>query len=260
MKNEVLNNRFEGILDILMGAFKAGKKGSNVTKGFEREIFINQFLRSIFPPQFRFGSGEIIDINGNLSGQVDIVIEYPFLPSFPLSGLESPRLYFAEGVAAVIEVKSNLRHQKAQIIKKAKQINNVKRQRYSIQEANYITESLQKIPFYVVGFEGWSKIDYLVKYQTSNPINGILQINKKWFFSYVQKDPRNFSDWFERNTVCTDDNDCLMGLLHCLTEDLFITGKHMMTPRSYCDEMMQQTDLDHLKRLIKELQSKQENT
>lgn len=50
------------------------------------------------------------DATGEISGQLEVVMELPLGNSFPMpAGTE--RLYLAESVAAVIEVKSNLSSQ-----------------------------------------------------------------------------------------------------------------------------------------------------
>jgi hypothetical protein len=63
--------------------------------------------RNIAPP-FRFGSGDITDASGNRSGQLDVVIEYGNSITFPNILPKTPRLYLAEGVCAVVDVKSAL--------------------------------------------------------------------------------------------------------------------------------------------------------
>ncbi len=78
---------------------------SDSSKGSEREHFIDLFLKEVFPPSYRFGTGDALDSAGNKSGQLDVVVELTFFPSLPALGGGS-RLYLAEGVAAVIEVKS----------------------------------------------------------------------------------------------------------------------------------------------------------
>jgi hypothetical protein len=105
MANTHIQQRLLGIQQQLIGLHSGGVTMSSATKGGEREDFINKFLTEMIPPPYRFGEGDITDINGEKSGQVEIVVEYPFLPSFPMIGGKS-RLYLAEGVAAVIEVKS----------------------------------------------------------------------------------------------------------------------------------------------------------
>src|ERR1700674_4880270 len=84
---------------------------SSATKGVERQTFIDSFLREVFPTPFRFGSGDATDASGAKSGQLDVVIEYPFSPSLPIVGSAITRLYLAESIAAVVEVKSNVEQQ-----------------------------------------------------------------------------------------------------------------------------------------------------
>ena len=47
-----------------------------------------------------FGSGDATDVAGNRSGQLDVVLEYPFAPSIPAGG--KTKLFLAEGVASVV--------------------------------------------------------------------------------------------------------------------------------------------------------------
>ena len=80
------------------------------SRGSGRETFVRDFLQEVFPSPFRFGAGAVTDAAGTQSGQIDIIIEYRFLPSFPMPG-GSDRLYLAESVVAGVEVKSNLASQ-----------------------------------------------------------------------------------------------------------------------------------------------------
>ena len=107
MPNTHVSQRLAGIHSQLMAAHQASIPMSNVTKGAERESFISQFLSKVLPPVYRFGTGDATDIDGNRSGQLDVVVEYPFGPTLPAVHGET-RLYLAESIAAVIEVKSSL--------------------------------------------------------------------------------------------------------------------------------------------------------
>jgi hypothetical protein len=107
MRNQFLLERLRGIQAILMGVHQSSGPLSASSKGQERQSFIDCFLSKVLPPIFRFGSGDATDAAGNKSGQLDVVIEYPFAPTLPTFAGET-RLYLAEGVAAVVEVKSNV--------------------------------------------------------------------------------------------------------------------------------------------------------
>ena len=100
-------SRLEGMRKLLLAGYEANASMSSSSKGREREEIANSFLSNILPLPYRFGTGDITDISGRRSGQVDIVVEYPFLPSIPSSNGDV-RLYLVESVAAVIEVKSDI--------------------------------------------------------------------------------------------------------------------------------------------------------
>lgn len=86
MISQTLVTRLDGIQQMLISAYNAGSSMSAASKGAEREAFIDTFLSQVFTPQYRFGSGDAIDQNGNQSGQLDVVIEYPLVPSLPIVG------------------------------------------------------------------------------------------------------------------------------------------------------------------------------
>lgn len=162
----------------------SGTGASSSTVGSEREGFVRFFLSEMLPPTFRFGSGDVTDQTGKHlepdpcdehSGQCDIVIEYPLLPSF--RSLGGQRLYIAESVAAVIEVKSNVRDQWDQVEAKAEKIRALQR------KADHYEFGLvpPEIPFFVVGYEGWKDIKHLVKRLAESQVDGILVIKSGLF-------------------------------------------------------------------------------
>jgi hypothetical protein len=106
MPHPALLQRLAGYRAHLIAVYKSGAGMSSAAKGNERRAFVHDFLEATFPPPNRFGTGDCIDKAGNQSGESDVVVEYPFLPSLTLQG--HGRLYLAEGIAAVIEVKSNI--------------------------------------------------------------------------------------------------------------------------------------------------------
>jgi len=149
-----------------MAHHAAGKRFPDATKGSEREILIREFLAKVLPPPFRFGTGAVIDCEGRRTGQMDIVVEFPILPSFPTPG--SPeRLYLADSVAFAIEVKSDLAAQWQQVEEKATQLSPLRRSwRGHIQMdfAGGVKQhdaSDSRVPFVAIGFEGYATIDSL---------------------------------------------------------------------------------------------------
>lgn len=153
---------------------------SNASRGTERELFVSSFLAQVFPPSVRFGSGDITDVYQGTSGQVDIIVEASTLFSFPAI-VGGPRLYLAEGVAAAMEVKSNLATQWKEVAAKFEAVQKLKvlERKYSPQEkleliqkkypgqtdpgkpspVDPVKEKKGGVPFVCVGFEGWSDVD-----------------------------------------------------------------------------------------------------
>src|SRR5438874_4802482 len=108
MPNQHVLQRLTGLQSILKGVHQSSVGLSSATTGQERAAVIDEFLGKVLPPIYRFGTGDATDANGTRSGQLDVVVEYPFAPPLPTVGAGQTRLYLAESVAAVMKVKSNL--------------------------------------------------------------------------------------------------------------------------------------------------------
>jgi hypothetical protein len=164
--NRGLADRLEGIRRVLVEQGRAARSMSSATKGREREIFVNEFLSKVFPPQFRLGNGDIIDSSDARSGQVDLVVELPFFPSFPIPG-SAPRLYLAEGVAAAIEVKSDLGSQWNDVMRTTAAIKKLVPKR--IRTLQIGRQLPTTIPVIAVGYEGYATADGLTKRMLTTP-------------------------------------------------------------------------------------------
>lgn len=188
-----------------MGAHQANATMSNTTKGAEREAFISQFLQNVLPPIYRFGTGDATDVNGNRSGQLDVVVEYPFGPSLPaVGGSASTRLYLAETVAAVVEVKSSLPAQMAEALYTLKQLSPLRRSYGSTM--SYGSLSRETIPFFVATYKGWKTVETVRQHVDDNPgIEGILVLDNQIFVSSVQL-----------GSIQATGPLALLGLIHCL--------------------------------------------
>jgi hypothetical protein len=187
--NQHIATRLEGIRAMLMGAHHAGSTMSTASRGSERAAFVDKFLCEVLTPQFRFGEGDATDNAGNRSGQLDVVVEYPWVPSLPVVGSNRPRLYLAEGVAAVIEVKSDLTKQwdevtyaSSQLKKLERQYGNSKRKFSGPNESPGLIPP-NRIPLFAVGYTGWSSMATVKQHLSDGIVEGILIIDSGLFAS-----------------------------------------------------------------------------
>jgi hypothetical protein len=187
--NHHLLTRLEGIRQSLMAHHLGGSMMPSATRGSERESFVREFLEKLFPPTFRFGTGAITDSVGACSGQIDVVIEYPFLPSFPMPGA-SDRLYLAESVALALEVKSDLAAQWSQVENSVKKLRPVKRRWQQLTSSrgggiSFAAPTESDVPFIAVGYKGYSTLDALKQRLADTPAecrpNGALVVDSGVF-------------------------------------------------------------------------------
>lgn len=175
----LVERRVDAIRKQLLAGFAAADGLSSATRGTEREQFVNGFLEQVFPTPFRFGTGDIVEKGRRRSGQVDIVVEYPFIPSFPALGA-GPRLYLAEGAAAVIEVKSNLRNQKNEVIKTATKVKELRVVEDAIQRIGHPL-CYGTIPVLATGFYGWKQPRGIKKLLGDDLVDAALQLEPPAF-------------------------------------------------------------------------------
>jgi hypothetical protein len=183
MPNQFVLKRLQGIQSTLVGVHQSGVPLSASSKGQERQAFIHHYLQKVLPPTFRVGSGDATDVNGNRSGQLDVVIEYPFAPTLPAFADET-RLYLAEGVAAVVEVKSNLAAQWGEAERTAAQLAPLRRSFWATIEygSEYGSIPLDKIPLFVAGYTGWKTIEAVrEKVEQNANVAGVLVIDAGLF-------------------------------------------------------------------------------
>lgn len=179
MANIHVMNRLQALLDFFSAVDLGGKNMSSAAKGLERELFIHYALSHIIAPPFRIGSGDITDLSGCRSGQLDIVIEYGNSISFPLiSATHTPRLYLAEGVCAVIEVKSDLTKQWTEVLSSHSRLEPIQRS-YS----DWISYGRlpKEIPHFAVGYRGWKTLASLQKKLEESHLEGILVLDQGLF-------------------------------------------------------------------------------
>lgn len=178
---QLLKERLQSLVDLLRVVRSGGHGLSSATVGYEREAVATALLGNVIAPPFRIGCGDILDSSGKTSGQMDIVIERTPSISFPLvSGLH-PRLYLAEGVAAVVEVKSDLRKQWAQFKESASRLGQLKRHYKDI--VAVIGKPSEQVPHYVVGYKGWKNIGALERHILDSHAMGVLSIEPCFYCS-----------------------------------------------------------------------------
>jgi hypothetical protein len=181
MPNQHLVQRLAGIQQILCGVHAGSGAMSTATSGHERAAFVDQFLAQAFPSPYRIGTGDATDAQGNRSGQLDVVIEYPVTPSVPLANAAA-RLYLAEGIAAVVEVKSNCASQWTQALATAAQLSSVKRSYAAT--VGFGAPPTADIPLFVAAYTGWNQVPTVAaKLAAAQGIDGVLIVDAGIFLS-----------------------------------------------------------------------------
>jgi hypothetical protein len=175
MRSNLLKERLSAIIDLLKAVHQGGSGMSAASVGYEREAVANALLGNVIAPPYRLGSGDILDSHGERSGQMDIVVERTPSISFPLVNGLHPRLYLAEGVAAVVEVKSDLPSQWHTIAESHERL--VKLRRRYEEGGVRIGEISEHIPYFVVGYKGWQEEETLRVKADCAKIAGVLSIN-----------------------------------------------------------------------------------
>lgn len=182
MANQHVLQRLAGIQQILIGVHQASSPMSSATSGQERAAFIDQFLSQAFPSPFRFGAGDATDVGGFRSGQLDVIVEFPFMPSLPLTGGGNSRLYLAENIAAVIEVKSNATAQWNQALHTAAQLSPLRRSFGARMVMG--ADPTPDIPLFVAAYTGWNQPATVAqKIEAAVGIDGILVVDAGIFVS-----------------------------------------------------------------------------
>jgi hypothetical protein len=215
--NPYVVDRMAGLLAGLNATYATTAASASAAKGAGRANFIDSFLRQVVPTAWRIATnGEVTDSSGRKTGELDIIIENGFFSSIPVIGIDSSRLYFAEGVAAVIEVKSDLQGQWHEVLSTGRKLAELERHIAGgiigsssgpmiIQiPVKFGTPDLPKmplspkdsikrrIPYFVVGYKGWSSHETVAQKLVENAdiISGILQLDLGHFSSNAAFDKK----------------------------------------------------------------------
>gem|GEM_PF-2457017 len=105
--DKILKAHFQIVRETLLEkANEAGLASSTSIRGAARELVLSEFFQANLAESVAFRTGEIIDVKGQRSGQIDILVVPTGVPRFSLGGTNVIAL--AAGVVGAIEVKSNL--------------------------------------------------------------------------------------------------------------------------------------------------------
>lgn len=157
--NRHLLKRLQSMQDSLVTQHANVDSLPDARKGWQSKLFLAEFLNKVFGEHQRFSTGSIMDSAGNLATDVDIAVEHPAAPSFPMSGPSQDRLLMAEGVAMVIEVRSDLSTQLASIGSTARRIRRL--HRHEDQLVSPGRKFPDTIPVMAVGYSGFKEPERL---------------------------------------------------------------------------------------------------
>ena len=106
-----LVKRFKAFYETFIKIYEAGtgEDTDPTSRGTERQLVIEHFLKAVLPPCLRISRGWIIDSFGTKTNELDVILEAPLYFSLPPVLAGEPRLHLAEAVVAVIEIKSSFK-------------------------------------------------------------------------------------------------------------------------------------------------------
>lgn len=189
----VASDYFKGQANILDSKFRSSSmKGNSSDTGFNREVIVREWLKEHLPksvtPEL---GGQIIDENGNLSSQIDVVLYNDAVPRF---GGNPKSYYFAEGTVAAIQVKSVLTS--GELVSAINNLDSVKKckvkQMGGISFGNPPTEIMTGIFAFETDYTSSQGIIKALTKQveiSKQPVNFIC-VNKKYYVVY------NKGEWF----------------------------------------------------------------
>lgn len=157
--NKHLLKRLTSIQETLVTQHQNFGSLDEARQGWQSKLFVADFLNKVFPGPCRFSTGSIMDCDGNVAPGVDIAVELPMSPSFPMSDPSQDRLLMAESVAMVIEVRSDLSNQLAEVGTKASQVHRLQRRLVPRTPAHRTPRAT--IPVIAVGYHGYNNGEHL---------------------------------------------------------------------------------------------------
>lgn len=168
--HSVLYARLQAIQQALVAAHQ--DRGPSAISGYVREQTIRQLILPSLPIKYRSTTGQIIDQYGGKTGQLDVIIENSMFPSIAAPSIADVRLVLAEGVSSVVEIKSTLPSQWEQVLSTRDKLYPIQR-RYRV---GSITRGQvpERIPLFIIAYQGWNQIETLRSKINEECIDGIL--------------------------------------------------------------------------------------
>jgi hypothetical protein len=196
---------YESAQDRLMASYRSDAKSPTPIKGTNRETFVTAFLERAFPRHIRFGSGVILDQKGNMSGQCDIVAEWPWGPSLQFDD-NTTRYYFADLIAAVVSVKSDLKGQWGQVQDEMAKLKAVD---FTVNPIKgRFQQFARSAPMFCVGYQGFQEVTEAQEKFKLSPYDqkslGMLTIESGVYVSGFGEKPRSHSGWSGLHCFITD--------------------------------------------------------
>lgn len=103
----MINKFFSVSREMLLNKFELSSLADHSTVlGNAREIFVREFLEKILPTDIEYRTGQITNLERNLSNQCDIILQKKSSPRLGLA--DSNQISFYEYVLSILEIKSNL--------------------------------------------------------------------------------------------------------------------------------------------------------
>lgn len=190
----VLLNRLQAIQQALVAAHQ--DSGPSAVSGYVREQTIRQLILPSLPIKYRSTTGQIIDQYGEKTGQLDVIIENSIFPSIAAPSIADVRLVLAEGVSSVIEIKSTLPSQWDQVLSTKDKVYPIRR-KYRIESITR-GEVPERIPLFIIAYQGWNQLETLQSKINEKGIDGILVLQPLPLFAGCLYD--------DSPTTATDEN------------------------------------------------------
>jgi hypothetical protein len=152
---------FKGALQELLGAYKKSEEAPNACKGSLREVGIRRAIRHSLPGLVHLYSGEIIDPRNGQSGQLDGILVRTTGVALA-TGPDEDRVVPIEGVAAVLESKSNMKSQWKEVIRTWEKLRKLRRDRHLVDRTSDGATlagppvTRDSLPFIVFARAGWA--------------------------------------------------------------------------------------------------------